>query len=141
MGKGLIVAATDIHAGEEVTFDYSTNVGWVPYEMTCSCGSEGCRGVVLSYDHLSDELKRKYGTNISAYLLMYTLPLVYFLGDFGLAVRKQILVERGVIKTAKMKQPASGLSARAWKQLEETLSWVERHLNDDLGVPALHPTG
>lgn len=72
-------------------------------------------------------------------IYLYTLPLVYFLGDIGLAVRKQTLVERGVIKTAKMKQPAPELTARARKQLAETLAWVEEHASDDLGIRAFRP--
>jgi len=70
-------------------------------------------------------------------IYLYTMPLVYFLGDVGLPVRKQILVERGVIKTARMKQPAIELTALARKQLAETLSWVERHASEELGIRAL----
>ena len=72
-------------------------------------------------------------------IYLYTLPLVYFLIDVSLAVRKQILVERGVIKTARMKQPAVELTALARKELAETLSWVERHTSEDLGIRPLRP--
>jgi len=59
-----------IAGGDEVTIAYSTNVGWDGFEMECHCGSEGCRGVVRSYSSLSDELKKRYGRNVSPYLLV-----------------------------------------------------------------------
>jgi len=68
-GAGRIVAWRDIRRGEEITFDYSTNVGWEPYEMKCLCGAKSCRGVVRSYFHLSPTIRQKYGRNLSAYLL------------------------------------------------------------------------
>ena len=67
-------------------------------------------------------------------IYLYTLPLVYFLADIGVAVRKEVLVQRGIIQTAKMKQPAIELSASARKQLAETLGWVERRMNEVVGV-------
>jgi hypothetical protein len=58
-----------ISRGEEVTIDYSTNVGWDEFEMVCACGSEGCRKLVRSYIFLPDDLKKRYGRNVSPYLL------------------------------------------------------------------------
>ena len=58
-----------ISKGEELTIDYSTNVGWDEFEMVCACASENCRKLVRSYKYLPDHLKKKYGRNISPYLL------------------------------------------------------------------------
>jgi 4-hydroxy-tetrahydrodipicolinate synthase len=67
-------------------------------------------------------------------IYLYSLPLTYFLADVGIAVRKEILVRRGVIQTAKMKQPASELTTSARRQLAETLGWVERRMIEIVGV-------
>lgn len=69
MGRTKIVALRRIEPGEEVTFDYSTNVGWDGFSMTCRCGTKGCRKVVRSYAHLPDEMKGRYGACVSAFLL------------------------------------------------------------------------
>jgi uncharacterized protein len=69
VGKGEVVAARDIEEGEELTFDYSTNVGWEPYAMECRCGAPRCRGVVRSYANLPPALRRRYGKNVSEFLL------------------------------------------------------------------------
>lgn len=69
MGRTRIVALRRIEKGEELTFDYSTNVGWDGFSMKCKCGSKGCRKVVRSYSHLPDELKGRYGACVSAFLL------------------------------------------------------------------------
>jgi len=58
-----------ISKGEELTIDYSTNVGWDEFEMICVCGSEGCRKLVRSYKYLPGHLKEKYGRHVSPYLL------------------------------------------------------------------------
>ena len=68
-GERELVASRRIRKGEELTFDYSTNVGWDGYAMECLCGARNCRGVILSYAHLGEELKRKYGSNVSPYLM------------------------------------------------------------------------
>lgn len=69
MGRTRIVALRRIGVGEEVTFDYSTNVGWDGFSMKCMCGTQGCRKVVRSYRFLPDELKGHYGACVSAFLL------------------------------------------------------------------------
>ena len=74
MGRTRIVALRRIEAGEEVTFDYSTNVGWDGFSMRCKCGTKGCRKVVRSYAFLPDELKGHYGACVSAFLLRQTAP-------------------------------------------------------------------
>ena len=69
MGKTRVVALRRIAAEEEVTFDYSTNVGWDGFSMECRCGSSACRKVVRSYRHLPEELSGHYGACVSNYLL------------------------------------------------------------------------
>jgi uncharacterized protein len=72
MGRTKVVALRRIEPGEEVTFDYSTNVGWEGFSMACECGMKGCRKVVRSYGALPDELKGRYGACVSAFLLRPT---------------------------------------------------------------------
>ncbi len=72
MGRTRVVALRRIEQGEEVTFDYSTNVGWDGFSMRCKCGAKGCRKVVRSYRFLPDELKGHYGACASAFLLRPT---------------------------------------------------------------------
>jgi SET domain-containing protein len=74
MGRTKVVALSRIEPGEELTFDYSTNVGWEGFSMECSCGAKGCRKTVGSYGFLPDELKGRYGACVSAFLLRRTKP-------------------------------------------------------------------
>ncbi|HUI00303.1 MAG TPA: SET domain-containing protein-lysine N-methyltransferase [Nitrososphaerales archaeon] len=69
MGRTRIVALRRISRGEEVTFDYSTNVGWDGFSMECKCGSGSCRKVVGSYSRLPEEVKGRYGACVSGFLL------------------------------------------------------------------------
>jgi uncharacterized protein len=69
LGDTRVVAHRRIEQGEELTFDYSTNVGWEGFSMECTCGSKGCRGTVKSYGHLPKALKGRYGACVSAFLL------------------------------------------------------------------------
>ncbi len=69
LGRTRVVALSAIEPGAEVTFDYSTNVGWDGFIMECSCGSQACRRVVRSYKYLSPELKGRYGACVSRFLL------------------------------------------------------------------------
>jgi len=39
-----IIADKTIRRGEELTFDYSTDVDWEGFAMACRCGSPNCRG-------------------------------------------------------------------------------------------------
>jgi len=76
--KSDVFALKDIKKGDELTHDYAYTAvdqidnkeGW---EMKCSCGSEGCRGVVIGdffklpkklqkkfYKYLPSSVKRKY---------------------------------------------------------------------------------
>jgi SET domain-containing protein len=69
MGRTKVVALRRIEPKEEVTFDYSTNVGWDGFSMECKCGLKGCRKIVRSYSSLPDELKGRYGACVSGFLL------------------------------------------------------------------------
>jgi len=69
MGRTRVVALRRIEPGEEVTFDYSTNVGWAGFAMRCRCGAKACRKVVKSYAFLPPDLKGHYGACVSAFLL------------------------------------------------------------------------
>jgi len=72
MGKTKIVALRRIEEEEEVTFDYSTNVGWEGFSMQCECGAKTCRKTIRSYGSLPDELKGRYGACVSGFLLRPT---------------------------------------------------------------------
>jgi SET domain-containing protein len=69
LGRTSIVALSDIAKGEEMTIDYSTNVGWDGFAMECRCGERNCRRVIKSYRYLTDKNKRSYGKHVSPYLL------------------------------------------------------------------------
>ena len=69
LGRTRIVALSTIEKGEEVTIDYSTNVGWDGFAMECRCGSDQCRKVVRSYRYLDPILKGRYGACVSRFLL------------------------------------------------------------------------
>ena len=69
MGRTRIVALLRIEPGDEVTFDYSTNVGWEGFSMECKCGKRRCRRVVKCYSSLPEELKGRYGACVSEFLL------------------------------------------------------------------------
>ena len=64
-----IVAARDIDEGEELTFDYSTDVDWAGFRMGCRCGSAKCRKVVRAYRFLSPKLKLRYGRHVAPFIL------------------------------------------------------------------------
>jgi uncharacterized protein len=58
-GQVVFVALRDIHAGEELTFDYAmTDHG--AYEMQCCCGSDCCRGTITGSDWMKPEIQKKY---------------------------------------------------------------------------------
>ncbi|MGA2665610.1 MAG: SET domain-containing protein-lysine N-methyltransferase [Nitrososphaerales archaeon] len=69
MGRTRVVALRTIEPGEEVTFDYSTNVGWDGFAMRCACGAPECRKLVRSYRYLSPGLRARYGACVSRFLL------------------------------------------------------------------------
>ena len=64
-----MVALSTVEKGEEVTIDYSTNVGWDGYSMECQCGAPGCRRIIRSYRYLDPQLRGRYGACVSRFLL------------------------------------------------------------------------
>jgi hypothetical protein len=54
-GRVIVTAIRDIHAGEELTYDYNLYDGELDDPAPCSCGSRTCRGSMYS----EDELKRR----------------------------------------------------------------------------------
>jgi len=59
-------AVRNIHAGEEITWDYSTTMdeegirGLDGWEMKCRCGSVKCRGVIRGFNTVPPETQAEY---------------------------------------------------------------------------------
>ena len=70
-------------------------------------------------------------------IYLNTLPLVYYCSELGLAVRKEILVKRGVIRTSNMKLPEKELADSQKKELADVLDWVEKAVLSSSGVAPL----
>lgn len=69
LGRTRVVALSTIEKGQEITIDYSTNVGWDGFTMECRCGSPDCRKIIRSYRYLDAHLKGRYGACVSKFLL------------------------------------------------------------------------
>ena len=67
-GNIVLVAMSDIGAGEELTTDYAL-FDDCDDEMPCRCGKPVCRGTISGRDWRRPELQRKYGNYFSWYLL------------------------------------------------------------------------
>ncbi|HRX54150.1 MAG: SET domain-containing protein-lysine N-methyltransferase [Verrucomicrobiales bacterium] len=56
-----LIAITPLHAGMEITFDYSTTMmaenTWL---MECACGAKNCRGLIEDFDRLPFNLQNHY---------------------------------------------------------------------------------
>jgi hypothetical protein len=63
-----IVTQRDVRRGDELTFDYSTDVDWPGFRMVCRCGSINCRKVIRAYRFLPKKLKLKYGRHVAPYI-------------------------------------------------------------------------
>ena len=55
-----LVAIQTIRRGEEIRFDYSTTMYKPVLVMKCSCGSPICRGKVVDFIYLPEEVQAKY---------------------------------------------------------------------------------
>lgn len=66
-GNIVLVAMRDIAVGEELVTDYALFDDY-DGQMTCTCGSIGCRGVVDGRDWQRPELQRRYRGYFSWYL-------------------------------------------------------------------------
>ena len=71
-----IITARKIEAGEELTFDYSTDIDWPDFEMACQCGALNCRKVIRAYRRLPKRLKRRYGRNVAGFILREYHPMI-----------------------------------------------------------------
>jgi len=70
-----IVTKRKIPRGEELTFDYSSDVDWPGFRMDCACGSSKCRNVVRAYRFLPKKLKLRYGRNVAGFIMRkYGIP-------------------------------------------------------------------
>ena len=68
-GSNSLVARRDIHAGEEVTYDYSTCEIDLFFEMECHCGTPRCRGKISNRDYLDSSWQEEYGLNLPPHVL------------------------------------------------------------------------
>lgn len=55
-----LVAIETIERGEEIRFDYSTTMYRPVLVMKCWCGSHNCRGKVVDFIYLPEEVQAKY---------------------------------------------------------------------------------
>jgi hypothetical protein len=63
-----IVALRGLGEGEEITIDYATTNADSKWRMRCRCGSNGCRRIIRSVQHLSPALFRKYARIMPPYV-------------------------------------------------------------------------
>jgi 4-hydroxy-tetrahydrodipicolinate synthase len=63
-----------------------------------------------------------------------TLPLINFYAEMSVAVRKEILTQRGIIRSGMMKMPAGELGEAERRELKEILTWTEDRLLA-IGIP------
>jgi SET domain len=64
----VLYALRDIEPEEELSWDYSTSISLKGWSLSCLCGSKSCRGVVLSFDELTLEERRRLGPIALRYL-------------------------------------------------------------------------
>ncbi len=70
-----LVALHDIHAGEELMFDYAMSDGGSYDEFECFCGSANCRKKITGNDWKLPELWTRYEGYFSPYLVRRILAL------------------------------------------------------------------
>jgi len=68
VGSCLVVATTDIDAGDELCFDYAMTDTNDYDEFVCACGSPSCRGLITGADWKRPELQERYSGFFSAYI-------------------------------------------------------------------------
>jgi uncharacterized protein len=68
-GSNVLVARRDIHAGEEITYDYTTCDVDLIFEMDCHCGASNCRGKISNRDYLDPGWQKQYGSNLPPHVL------------------------------------------------------------------------
>ena len=68
-GRNQIVSIKNIKPNEEITIDYSFNVGWRGFGMACNCDHPSCRSIISDYFSLPEDLKNNNREYASEYLL------------------------------------------------------------------------
>lgn len=67
-GEITLIAARDLEAGEQITYDYATSDS-TPYdEFECDCGSDRCRVKVTGEDWMNPTVQHQYRGSFSPYL-------------------------------------------------------------------------
>jgi len=74
-------------------------------------------------------------------IFFYNQALTWFYPEMAVAVKKEVLVQRGVIKTALLKQPAGEFTDLERRELAEVLEWVEEKVRTNAGVSPLRGSG
>jgi hypothetical protein len=69
-GELALFAIRPIAADEEITWDYSTSIGWHGWFLECQCGSSNCRGIVRSWGELADVDRERLTPFALPYLLL-----------------------------------------------------------------------
>ncbi len=64
-----MIARRDIHAGEEVTYDYATTDVDIPFTMECQCGADICRATIADTDHLLPDWQARFGAHLPQHVL------------------------------------------------------------------------
>jgi SET domain-containing protein len=67
-GEAILYALRDIETSEEITWDYSTSIGWPGWTLECRCGSARCREVVRQWGELQPEERARLRGNALRYL-------------------------------------------------------------------------
>ena len=68
-GNTVLVAMSDVAAGQELTTDYAFFDGTVwPEPMTCRCGTDACRGEITGDDWRRADLQQRHAGWFSTYL-------------------------------------------------------------------------
>lgn len=65
-GQKTLIALHNIKKDEEITIDYSITEVDPRWQMSCSCNSDKCRGIIKSIQSLPSEIYKKYYPNISS---------------------------------------------------------------------------
>jgi len=60
VGQKLLVAIENIHANEQIFFDYSTTMSEDCWTMECRCEASNCRKTVTDFHYLPKEVKQRY---------------------------------------------------------------------------------
>ena len=55
-----LVAIKKINSGDEITFDYSSNINDSSFHMECNCGSLHCRKTIGDFNTLPEKTKKDY---------------------------------------------------------------------------------